>query len=391
MNAYETRVSRAFRGVESAAGSHEDLIPPESAGRLDVSGGVDEPVAQRAMVPDERTLTTPPLSEEEYAAFWNRILAHQNAAHRMAARFVARRNAKDVVHTAAVRCVESLPWSKKRNQLLTNVDAFRRWFLKAVRNHAINCAHIEGVEPPVHANWGMVTEPDFAGRRAGDRELDHTFARNDHGEYDAPAPVERRPQDDVEKLREILREHMDDLPPMQREVIYQNLFEGRKRSEVAQRLGISEKTYDAHRAAAFRFLRVSLPQDSLAYPELDRSVWYDVFEELSERCEARLRRRSSAKKANAPDRTANLPHPTANLPDPGVTVPNPTATVAKPSDHLPHRQDPLPTPNAPAAHRKVTATKSTATLTNRNATPAHSTATRTKSKVTRTQSKATRA
>ena len=129
-------------------------------------------------------------------------------------------------------------------------------------------------------------EPSVGGRRAGDRELDHVFARNDHGKYDAPAPIEPRPQDDVEALREILLEHVNDLPPMQYEVVFQTFFEGRKRAAVAASLGISVKTYDCHRAAAFRFLGITLPQDALAYPELDRSVWYDIIEEFRERRDA---------------------------------------------------------------------------------------------------------
>jgi hypothetical protein len=82
---------------------------------------------------------------------------------------------------------------------------------------------------------------------------------------------------------------------MQREVMHQ-MLEGRKREDVAEALGIQPKTYDCHKLAAFTFLRMSLPQDALAYPELDRSVWYDIFEELRERGAARSRRRSSEKK-----------------------------------------------------------------------------------------------
>ena len=56
------------------------------------------------------------------------------------------------------------------------------------------------------------------------------------------------------------------------------------------------KTYDCHLQAAFRFLRVSLPLDALAYPELDRSVWYDIIEELDERRGAARVLRVSRKK-----------------------------------------------------------------------------------------------
>jgi len=236
------------------------------------------------------------LSEEQRAAFWAGILAHRDAARRMAARFVSRQNVEDVVDTAAVRFIESLESGTKPKPFPATDDAFRRWFLKIVRNHAINCAHSEGSKCSVHSHWGIEMEPAVGGRSAGDRELDHVFARNDHGKYDAPAPVERRPQDDVEALREIFRDHLDDLPPMQRAVISETFFEGRKRAAVAAAHGISVKTYDCHLQAAFRFLRESLPQDALAYPELDRSVWYDIIEELRERCDAARVLRPSRKK-----------------------------------------------------------------------------------------------
>ena len=237
------------------------------------------------------------LSDDQRAAFWAGILTHRDAARRMAARFVSRQIVEDVVDTAAVRFIESLERRKNPKPLLANDDAFRRLFLKIVCNHAINCAHSEGSEPSVHSHWGMAMEPAVAGRRAGDRELDHVFARNDDGKYDAPAPVERRPQDDVQALREILRDHLDDLPPMQRAVIEETFFEGRKRAAVAAAHGISVKTYDCHLQAAFRFLRASLPQDALAYPELDRSVWYDIIEEMRERCDAARVLRPARKKA----------------------------------------------------------------------------------------------
>lgn len=46
MNAYETRVSQAFRGVEDWTDSHIDLIPPEAAGQVEVLRGVNQRVAQ---------------------------------------------------------------------------------------------------------------------------------------------------------------------------------------------------------------------------------------------------------------------------------------------------------------------------------------------------------
>ena len=46
MNAYETRVSQAFRSVEGWADSHMDLIPPEAAGQVEVLRGVNQRLAQ---------------------------------------------------------------------------------------------------------------------------------------------------------------------------------------------------------------------------------------------------------------------------------------------------------------------------------------------------------
>jgi hypothetical protein len=46
MNAYETRVSEAFRSVEGWADSHKDLIPPEAAGQVEVLRGVNQRLAQ---------------------------------------------------------------------------------------------------------------------------------------------------------------------------------------------------------------------------------------------------------------------------------------------------------------------------------------------------------
>lgn len=238
----------------------------------------------------------PSLSEEQLATFWAGVDSHRDAACRMAGTFVSPEIVEDIVHTAALRFIDSLQRPDEPKPFPADDGEFRRRFLRIVRNHAINCGHSEGSDSPVHSNWGMASEPSVGGRRADDRELDHVFARNDRGEYDAPAPIEPRPQDDVEALREILQAFVTDLPPMQREVISQTFFEGRKRAVVAAALGISVKTYDNHLQAAFRFLRVQLPIESLAYPELDRSVWYDIFEEMHERRYAASALRASTKK-----------------------------------------------------------------------------------------------
>ena len=88
--------------------------------------------------------------------------------------------------------------------------------------------------------------------------------------------------------------HLADLPRMQREVISETFFQGRKRAEVAKRLGISVNTYDNHLQAAFRALRHLVSKDADLFTEADRSVWYDAIEGLRERYEAsRIRRVST--------------------------------------------------------------------------------------------------
>ena len=65
--------------------------------------------------------------------------------------------------------------------------------------------------------------------------------------------------------------------------MHETFFKGRKRAGVADRLGISVKTYDVHLQRAFCSLRHLPFQDALASTEVDRSAWYDLFEELCER------------------------------------------------------------------------------------------------------------
>jgi hypothetical protein len=49
------------------------------------------------------------------------------------------------------------------------------------------------------------------------------------------------------------------------------------------RLGISVNTHDNHLQAAFRSLRHLLTQDADAFTDVDRSLWYDLIEELRQR------------------------------------------------------------------------------------------------------------
>jgi hypothetical protein len=68
---------------------------------------------------------------------------------------------------------------------------------------------------------------------------------------------------------------------------------GRKRAEIARRVGIRVKTYDSHLEAAFRSLRYLLSDEADEFTGVDRSRWYDLIDELCERYViARLRRAS---------------------------------------------------------------------------------------------------
>ncbi|HKW12347.1 MAG TPA: sigma factor-like helix-turn-helix DNA-binding protein [Gemmatimonadaceae bacterium] len=233
--------------------------------------------------------TSRSLSEAQVSAFWDGIVANLDAARRMARRFVLRHAVGDVVHSAAALFIESLQPPKSRPFPKTE-EELRGRYLAIVRNHAIDCVRDpERPEYPTHSHWGMVREPVGGGRKVADRSLDRVFARNDDGQYDAPAPAEER--GNTQQLDEILRRHVSELPPMQQQVILETLVEGHKRAEIARRLGISVYTYDKHLQAAFRSLRYLLEDDADDFTDVDRSFWYDRIEDLRERhVLARLRR-----------------------------------------------------------------------------------------------------
>jgi hypothetical protein len=78
-------------------------------------------------------------------------------------------------------------------------------------------------------------------------------------------------------------------------VILETFFEGRKRDEIAQRVGISANTYDNHLKAALRSVRHLLTQDADMFTDVDRSRWCDLIEELRERYRAARLRHASGK------------------------------------------------------------------------------------------------
>jgi RNA polymerase sigma factor (sigma-70 family) len=273
MKRYETRVARAFRGVEGTADSHDDAIPPEAAALVEMS-----------------------LSDAQLSTFWARILDNIDAARRMAALFVSTQNVHDVVHSAAVSFVQDAQRSKKAEPFPASEDRFRRKFLKMVRNRAIDCVRGKRPACPIHSHWGIDPEPDVAGRNVADRELDTVFARNDQGKYDAPAPTVPRARNDLDGLHYILRSHMDDLSQAEREIIEQAYFQEQPRDEIAARRGISLNTYDNQRKAACRKLRDSMMAVVDFCYDIDLPDWYDRIAEMNKRHAARQRRRASGKK-----------------------------------------------------------------------------------------------
>jgi RNA polymerase sigma factor (sigma-70 family) len=236
------------------------------------------------------------LTDAQVDAFWKSVLKHQDAARSMAGRYLSKQNAEDAVTTAAILFLEDLQRSRKPARYPKTDGDFRRQFLAIVRNHSIDCVRPAKKEKrPDHAFWGLETEPFVGGRKVADKPLDRIFARNDTGDYDAPAVPETRDQDTTDMLDQILRCHLAELPRMQREVIKQTFLEKRKRAEVAARLGIRVKTYDSHLQAAYATLRHLLAKDADTFTAVNRTVWYDLIEELRERYEESHVRRLSAR------------------------------------------------------------------------------------------------
>lgn len=239
----------------------------------------------------------PSLGEEQLAVFWARIVEHLDAGRRTAGKFVSRQSVDDVVHSAAVRYLESFHRPVNPAIFPATAAQFRGEFLKTVQNYAIDCVRDTHVgEHPIHSHWAQAPEPVVGGRNCANRELDRVFARNDHGEYDAPAPTERHPKEDLDELHQILRSHLEDLSPMQTAIVVETFFEKRKRAEVAARHGISVSTYDNHLQAAFRALRASFKGVVEIASGIDMPPWYDVVEDLCDRYDARQQRRMLRKK-----------------------------------------------------------------------------------------------
>lgn len=224
------------------------------------------------------------LTEAQISEFWAGIVASTGAAKRMARKIVPKEDVEDVVHSGAILFIESLQKADKPARFPKDVDELRARFLKIVQNHALDCVRQPHKEEGSGLKyWAVEMEPLVGGRNTPDRRLEEVFARNDKDVYDAPADEPMRPQDNVDKLRRILRPAVQGLPPQQRKVIVDTFFYGRKRAEVAARLGMSVNTYDNHLRAAYENLCDPLWNDALEHGEPDRSVWYDRIEILADR------------------------------------------------------------------------------------------------------------
>jgi DNA-directed RNA polymerase specialized sigma24 family protein len=239
---------------------------------------------------------SPVLTDAQVSEFWNGIIANGDAARRMAEHFVPKHDAEDVVHSAAIQFLEALQRPVKPAQFPKSDDEFRRRFLLIIRNHALDC--VREPEAPERSdlfNWGVFTEPTVGGRKSPDRPLDHVFARNDTGHYDAAIEDQMRPQDNIDTLFQILWRAVAHLPKMQAAIITETFFEGRKRAEVSRRHGISVKTYDNTLQAAFLSLGYDLRDESEIRGEAERSIWYNRIDKMYSRREAMRKQRRLAK------------------------------------------------------------------------------------------------
>jgi RNA polymerase sigma factor (sigma-70 family) len=273
---------------------------------------------------------TAALSEAQLADFWNGIIANEGAAKRMAGSIVRPDDVEDVVSSASILFVESL--GRAENPTVPrDAETFRRRYLTIVKNHALDCVRDPqaGENRPVHTSWGVEHEPIVGGRKIADRPLDQVFARNDENAYDAPAPPEARPEDNVDRLEQILMEEVDRLTPMQRTIIRERYVEGRKRAEVAERNGISVKTYDAHLQAAFFWLRDNLWYAAFIDDDVGRSKWSDLIEELSARHDDADDKRMAQQRAELEAMIARIPGIGAEVTPPSAEEGAPNAEVGR--------------------------------------------------------------
>jgi RNA polymerase sigma factor (sigma-70 family) len=225
--------------------------------------------------------TTSVLTDDQLSTFWNWVVDNDKPAWNMAAHFVRKRDARDVVHTAAISFIESLQRPVSPRAFPKSEEEFRRRFLVIVRNHAIDCVRdADASERGKRFHEGVDAEPRVGGRNTPDRALDRVFARNDTRKYDAPAGAWAPDQHEVDELEEILTRALAGISQMQRNVLVETYLKGQKRAQVAARFDIRVKTYDSTLQAAFDRLRFDLDDMSFDAGELDRSAWWDRIDQL---------------------------------------------------------------------------------------------------------------
>ena len=93
-------------------------------------------------------------------------------------------------------------------------------------------------------------------------------------------------------------DHLDDRSQTQREIIVDELFEGRNGATIAVHRRIRVNTGDTHREAAFDTWRDSITTAADLSSTSELPEWYGRIEETRQRYAARPRRRASNKKEN---------------------------------------------------------------------------------------------
>jgi RNA polymerase sigma factor (sigma-70 family) len=241
--------------------------------------------------------TPAPLTDAELEAFWARVITYTDAARALAAKYVGRADADDIVHSAAILFIESFSRPGNPAKYPRTDEEFRRCFLKIVHNHATDCVRsTRTTARPVHSHWGSEPEPLIGGRKLGDRSLDRVFARNDRNTYDAPASDDQPIRGKNQDLDAILSRTHDELPSHQNMAIYMTFIEGYDRHTVAELMGISVNTYDVHMQRAYKTFRKNLTKEAAECTDAGESIWYRLIEELNVRYERARFRRAGAKK-----------------------------------------------------------------------------------------------
>ena len=123
----------------------------------------------------------------------------------------------------------------------------------------------------------------------------------------------------------ILRAHIDELTPAQREIRDEIFFDGRTRAQIVERRGMSAPTYDKHLQPASRALRTGLMEMIEISTDLGRPSSYDRIELVNERHAAKQLRRPSWRKG----KRSTSQHKRSSFQDEASTVPPERGTIAR--------------------------------------------------------------